>query len=71
MKRSDMLKILRNAFIEHMNCSCCDTEDQMYSKILLILEQQGMMPPVTMLSHLKVLDSSWDPEPQKDKYPSK
>lgn len=47
MKRSEMINILRNAFIEHMNCvDCCKDDDMMYSKILQKLEDSGMVPPI-------------------------
>lgn len=52
MKRSQMLKILRTAFVDHMNDMCddcgirgCTTDDQMYSAILKHLEDAGMLPP--------------------------
>lgn len=47
MKRSKMVNILREAFLEHMNCgeNCCKNDDMMYSKILNVLEINGMKPP--------------------------
>lgn len=51
MKRSEMIKILQSSFIEHMNCvDCCNTDDQMYNKILGDIEQAGMMPPAYNLN---------------------
>lgn len=47
MKRSEMIQILKQATIQHMNCCCCTTDDEMYSKILYILEGAGMIPPFT------------------------
>lgn len=47
MKRSQMLEILRNSFVEHMNSYEINTDEEMYSAILADLEKNGMMPPTT------------------------
>lgn len=39
MKRSEMVQILKDAVIKHMNCvDCCNSDDEVYSKVLQILE---------------------------------
>ncbi len=65
MKRSQMIEILRESVFNHMNCEpeCCQTDEDLYSKVLTELEDSGMLPPTTELSHLKGLrDNAWDPE---------
>lgn len=64
MRRSQMVEILREAVFNHMNCDadCCQTDEELYSKVLKELEDAGMLPPRTVLSHLKVEDNAWDPE---------
>ena len=36
MKRSHAVKILKNSFINHMECgpTCCSSDEEMYSRIL-------------------------------------
>lgn len=62
MKRSQMIEILQETVQDHMNCQCCQTDDEMYSKMLKTLEDAGMMPPVTTLLPLNIKDNGWDPE---------
>jgi len=46
MKRSEMVNILRNSVLHHMNCQdCCKTDEEMYSMILEEIEEAGMTPP--------------------------
>lgn len=48
MKRSKAIELLKNIVFEHMNCTydCCQTEDDVYSKILKEIESEiGMFPP--------------------------
>lgn len=45
MKRSQMVEILRNSFIEHMHSTEHNTDEEMYSAILKDLEKAGMLPP--------------------------
>lgn len=42
MKRSEMLNILGSAIVEHLNCYCCSSDEEMYDKILSTLENAGM-----------------------------
>lgn len=62
MKRSQMLEILRESFLNHMNCQCCTTDEEIYSKVLKELEDAGMIPPVTILMPLNIKDNGWDAE---------
>jgi hypothetical protein len=34
MKKSEAISLLRDIILCHMNCQCCSTEEEMYSKIL-------------------------------------
>jgi len=47
MRRSEMVELLQETFLRHMNCTedCCGTDEKMYSNILRELEDAGMMPP--------------------------
>lgn len=45
MKRSEMLKVLRDSFLYQMNVESVTTDDEMYSNILKDLEDAGMIPP--------------------------
>lgn len=68
MRRSEMIKILQNSFLEHMNCSydCCSTDNELYSKILIDLEKHGMLPPYNPIGseslegHIQLCQ--WTPE---------
>lgn len=55
MKRSKMVDILRDAVLEHMNCSydCCGDDPKMYSTILRALEESGMLPPFNLDAYLR------------------
>ena len=47
MKRSEMLKLLKESFTKHMHqidCTC-ETDAEMYEHILTDLENAGMLPP--------------------------
>ena len=46
MKRSEMVEILRNSFINNMNSEDVDSDEMMYSNILQDLEDAGMEPPI-------------------------
>lgn len=59
-----MIKVLQDSFWEHMNCpsSCCETEEQMYTKILDKLIECGMLPPRGLLNKLQLEDNCWEEE---------
>jgi hypothetical protein len=69
MKRSDMIKILRDSFLEHMNCQCCSTDEELYSKVLQILEKAGMLPPNCKLHEPGIFhvneSHKWEPEDEQ------
>lgn len=47
MKRSEMLKTLKESFTKHMHqidCTC-ETDAEMYEHILTDIETAGMLPP--------------------------
>lgn len=70
MKRSEMVKVLQDSFLYHMNNSppdeMFDTDEKMYDRILLDLEVKGMKPPSTNVYlpevGTEVLMNKWDKE---------
>jgi hypothetical protein len=52
-----MVTQLRESFIKHMECTCCTTDEEMYSEILAELEAAGMRPPADPW-----FDGKWEPE---------
>lgn len=63
MKRSEMVELIKNKFQQLLMDATCESDDDMASEILASIEEKGMIPPVTELSHLKGLrDNAWDPE---------
>lgn len=54
MKRDEMVQILWSETVEHMNCMCCNTDYEIYSKVLQKLEDHGMLPPFSHEIHQKV-----------------
>lgn len=59
MKRSAMIKILKDVFHEHMNCDyyCCADDDQIYDKILKTLEDFGMTPRYTSYKYGDIMNN--------------
>lgn len=46
MKRSTMVQLLRDSILNHMNCQdCCETDEDLYSRVLEEIENSGMLPP--------------------------
>jgi hypothetical protein len=45
MKRDEMVEILKQSVLKHMNCECCYNDFMMYSSILKELEDAGLKPP--------------------------
>ena len=68
MKRSEMIKILQESILNHMNChGCCRSDSEMYHKILKSLEDSGMLPPFSgkMAAVSDEVDApghEWEPE---------
>lgn len=63
MKRSEMVEKIKNKFQQVLMDATCESDDDMASEILKAIEDEGMLPPTTELSHLKGLrDNAWDPE---------
>lgn len=64
MKRSQMLKILRESFIFHTNNPFgAESDDEMYSNILFDLEKAGMKPPKSVLDPVLLTNKFvWEPE---------
>ena len=61
MKRSEMVKILRDSFIYHMNpTGPAETDEEMYSNILMDLENAGMHPPVVTYDNYRIME--WEKE---------
>lgn len=62
MKRSEMLKILQDSFIYHMNpAGPAETDEEMYSNILADLERAGMIPPISHFD-LGLEHNEWESE---------
>ena len=46
MKRSEAVQLLRDIVLNHMNCECCSTDEEMYATMLKDIEDKiGMLPP--------------------------
>lgn len=62
MKRSEILRKLEARLFWLKNVS----DREKAQELLKVIEDSGMLPPTTELSHLKGLrDNAWDPEDQQ------
>lgn len=70
MKRSEMVKVLRDSFVKHMNPNGPANNDYlMYSFILRDLEVAGILPPYHNPSERlegSIQHCTWEPEDEKN-----
>ncbi len=68
MKRSEALKIIDDEygrFVEDWIKADLDNLEEfipLNERILIALEQAGMLPPFTYLKEIGTLDTAWEPE---------
>lgn len=63
MKRSEAVDLMVKSFLEIQKESTYENDRDLMGRVLEKLEDAGMLPPTTELSHLKGLrDNAWDPE---------
>ena len=56
MKRSEMLNILYTSIVTHMNCMCCESENDFADRVLSAIEESGMV------MEGRNGHNGWDPE---------
>ena len=64
MKRSEMLKVLKDAIFEDIICydwSPLEDEGNL-SRVLDRIEKSGMLPPTIRIPAFGVTDNAWEPE---------
>ncbi|HUM41588.1 MAG TPA: hypothetical protein PKI14_01405 [Fervidobacterium sp.] len=64
MKRSEMVRLIETYFAERYgNGPLSYLDDGEFSDFLLTkIEEQGMLPPLTKLNQLGMMDNGWDAE---------
>lgn len=64
MKRSEMVRLIEAYFAERYgNGPLSYLDDEEFSDFLLTkIEEQGMLPPLTKLNQLGMMDNGWDVE---------
>lgn len=66
MKRSEMVSIGRGILLQFMPNSKDNIRNLIADVLLAEFEKNGMLPPLTKLSHLHGYDNGWDSEDRKE-----
>lgn len=62
MKRSEMIKIIKDTLEANDYSESSTSAEEMASIIMYEIDEAGMLPPRTKLDKLNFEDNAWDPE---------
>lgn len=69
MKRSEMYKLMVETFLNEVkDYDCISTLDVAVhmDQVLNVIEEAGMIPPITYFKELDIYDNGWEAEDEKE-----